>query len=51
MMSVSVDTKTAPIRAVAGKKMREFKWNACTVDGQTDRQTDRQTDSFSALYI
>ena len=46
MMSVSVDTKTAPIHAAAGKKMRELEWNACTVDGQTDRQTDSFIDSY-----
>ena len=29
--------------------MRELKWDACTVDGQTDRQTDGQLFSFISL--
>ena len=31
-------SKTAPIRAAAGKKVHEFEWNACNVDGRTERQ-------------
>ena len=33
-------SKTAPIRAAAGKKVHEFEWNACNVDGRTERQMD-----------
>ena len=33
MMSISMGTKTALIRAAAGKKVCELKWNAYNVDG------------------
>jgi len=46
MMGISMGAKTTLIRAALARNVYKLKWNACILDGQTDRWMD----SFSALY-